>query len=163
MAAIHKITPCLWFNFNAEEAVNFYVGLFDNSRVVEVSRYPDSMPNHAGKVMMIDFVLDGQPMLALNGGPEFKFTEAISLSVSCKDQAEVDRLWARLTADGGKEVQCGWLKDRYGLFWQITPEELMRLVKGPDRPKAARVFKAMMGMVKIDIATLRQAAEGKAA
>src|SRR5689334_1464294 len=102
MAKVQKITPCLWFNFNAEEAVNFYVGLFDHSRIVEVSRYPETMPDHAGKVMMIDFELDGQRFLALNGGPEFKFTEAISLSVSCEDQAEVDRLWAKLTADGGK-------------------------------------------------------------
>jgi predicted 3-demethylubiquinone-9 3-methyltransferase (glyoxalase superfamily) len=156
MIATQKITPCLWFNFNAEEAVNHYLSIFQRSKLLEVLRYGDAMPELKGKVLTMRFELEGQQFLALNGGPQFPFTEAISLSVDCVDQAEVDELWARLS-DGGSAGACGWLKDKFGLSWQIVPRPLVTMLKDPDANKAARVMQAMMTMSKIDIARLQQA------
>jgi predicted 3-demethylubiquinone-9 3-methyltransferase (glyoxalase superfamily) len=156
---MQKITPFLWFDDQAEEAANFYVSLFDNSKVTTVTRYGDAGPGPKGTAMTVGFVLDGQEFTALNGGPHFKFTEAVSLVVDCKDQAEVDRFWDKLS-EGGQTSQCGWLKDRYGLSWQITPRRLMELVQDPDPAKSQRVFAAMMQMTKIDIPKLEQAAAG---
>ena len=152
-----KITPCLWFNFNAEEAVNHYLSIFKRSRLLEVSRYGDAMPEHKGKVMTMRFELEGQPLLALNGGPHFTFTEAISLSVDCENQAEVDELWSRLIAGGGSESQCGWLKDKFGLSWQIVPRQLVAMVTSPDSAAAERAMRAMFTMKKIDIGALERA------
>ena len=152
--AMQKITPFLWFDTQAEEAANFYVSIFKNSKITKSMRYPD------GRVATIGFELDGQQFTALNGGPHFKFNEAVSFVVDCTSQAEVDELWEKLTADGGSPSQCGWLKDKYGVSWQITPTVLIELVSGADRAKATRVFEAMMKMGKIDIATLLKAAEG---
>ena len=151
-----KITPCLWFNFNAEEAVNHYIGIFRNSKILEISRYGDAIPELKGKILTMRFVLDGREFQALNAGPQFPFTEAISLSVGCADQAEVDHLWARLT-EGGAESQCGWLKDKFGLSWQIVPRRLVELLGGADKAGAGRAMQAMMGMKKIDIAALEKA------
>jgi predicted 3-demethylubiquinone-9 3-methyltransferase (glyoxalase superfamily) len=154
-----KITPFLWFDTQAEEAAKFYCSAFKNSRIVETHRYGKGAPAPEGTVMTVAFELEGQRFVALNGGPIYKFTEAISLAVDCKDQAEVDALWSRLTADGGAPVQCGWLKDKYGLSWQIVPMRLMELLKTPDPAARARVFGAMMKMIKIDIAALEAAAQ----
>jgi predicted 3-demethylubiquinone-9 3-methyltransferase (glyoxalase superfamily) len=151
-----KITPCLWFNFNAEEAVNHYLSIFKRSKILEVSRYGDAMPELKGKVLTMRFEIEGQEFQALNAGPQFPFTEAISLSVDCADQAEVDALWARLS-EGGSAGQCGWLKDKFGLSWQIVPRALVTMLNDPDADKAARVMQAMMTMSKIDIARLQQA------
>ena len=156
---MQKITPFLWFDTQAEEAARFYASIFPNSKVGDISRYPEGMPGQAGSVMTVAFELDGQQFTALNGGPNFKFTEAVSFVVDCRDQAEVDHYWDKLTA-GGQEVQCGWLKDRYGLSWQIVPARLMELASDPDTAKAGRVMQAMMKMVKIDIAKLEEAAAG---
>jgi predicted 3-demethylubiquinone-9 3-methyltransferase (glyoxalase superfamily) len=156
MTAQQKITPCLWFNFNAEEAVNHYLSIFKQSRILEVSRYGEGMPEHQGKVMVMRFEIEGQQFQALNGGPQFPFTEAISLSVDCADQAEVDHLWERLSA-GGSKSSCGWLKDKFGLSWQIVPRALITLLNDPDPDKAARVMQAMLTMGKIDIAQLQKA------
>jgi predicted 3-demethylubiquinone-9 3-methyltransferase (glyoxalase superfamily) len=156
-----RVTPCLWFDGQAEEAANFYVALLPDSRIDKVSRAPADYPSgEAGKVLLVEFTLDGRGYQALNGGPHFKLTEAFSLSVACADQAEVDRLWSVLTADGGKAVQCGWLKDKFGLSWQIVPEALSRMMKSGDAAQSARVFKAMMQMVKLDIAQLERAYAG---
>jgi predicted 3-demethylubiquinone-9 3-methyltransferase (glyoxalase superfamily) len=152
-----KVTPFLWFDTQAEAAARFYVSLFKNSKVGAIARYGEGGPGPAGSVMTVAFELDGLPVTALNGGPIFKFTEAMSFSVSCEDQGEVDTLWAKLT-DGGEEGPCGWLKDRFGFSWQIVPKALPRLLGDPDRAKAARVFQAMMKMKKIDIAALEAAA-----
>jgi predicted 3-demethylubiquinone-9 3-methyltransferase (glyoxalase superfamily) len=160
MAKIQKITPFLWFDGNAEEAVNFYVSLFDNSKVVSLSRYGDAGPGPKGQVMVMSFELAGQSFMALNGGPVFKFTEAISLVVNCETQAEVDRFWKALTK-GGSESQCGWLKDRYGLSWQIVPTILGKLMSDKDAARSGRVMQAMMQMVKLDIAKLQAAYDGK--
>lgn len=157
MAEFQKITPFLWFNQEAEEAANFYVSLFKDSKILTVSRYGDAGPGPKGSVMVVEFELAGQKFQALNGGPAFNFTEAISLMVNCDSQEEVDTLWSKLTANGGQESQCGWLKDRYGLSWQITPNRLMQLMKDQDPKKAQRVMQAMMTMKKIDIARLEQA------
>jgi predicted 3-demethylubiquinone-9 3-methyltransferase (glyoxalase superfamily) len=157
---MQKITPYLWFDTQAEEAVNFYVTLFKNSEIQNIARFDDSAPGQAGKVMLITFQLDGQQFVALNGGPHFKFTEAISLFVNCEDQAEVDRLWEKLS-EGGEVQQCGWLKDRFGLSWQIIPSTLMELMQDKDPVKAGRVMEAMLRMVKIDIQALKDAYEGK--
>lgn len=155
------IAPCLWFDGKAEEAANLYVSLFPNSRIESVLRlYADTPSSKAGDVVLVSFTLDGRPFQALNGGPAYKFTEAISLSVPCADQAEVDRLWSALTADGGREVQCGWLKDKYGLSWQIVPTALTRLLTESDPATAKRVTEAMMEMVKLDVAALEEAARG---
>ena len=153
---MQKITPCLWFDNNAEEAVNHYLSIFKNSKVNKVLRCGDAGPGPKGSVLTIAFQLEGQDFIALNGGPIFKFNEAISLSVDCKSQAEVDALWERLSA-GGQESQCGWLKDKFGLSWQVVPSALVDMLQDPDPEKAKRVMAAMMKMGKIDIAKLKQA------
>jgi predicted 3-demethylubiquinone-9 3-methyltransferase (glyoxalase superfamily) len=155
---MQKITTFLWFDDNAEEAMNLYVSIFKNSRVLNVSRLPEGAPGVAGRVTTASFVLEGQEFMALNGGPMFKFTEAISLFVSCETQAEVDELWAKLTADGGQESQCGWLKDKFGLSWQIIPTALGRLLGDKDPARAQRAMQAMLKMKKIDIEGLEAAA-----
>ena len=155
----HTMT-CLWMDHWIEEAVNFYVSLFPNSRIVDVSHYPDSMGDMAGKVLVMNFELDGTRYMAINGGPEFKYTEAVSIFVNCADQAEVDRLWEALTVNGGSEGPCGWCKDRYGLSWQIAPVEFSNYITGPDKAGAERAMAAMMKMKKLDLAALRQAYEG---
>ncbi|WP_128374634.1 VOC family protein [Streptomyces cavernae] len=157
---MQKITTFLWYDGKAEEAAEFYTSLFDDSRIVDVQRYGEAGPGEKGSVMTVEFELAGQRYVALNGGPEFPFTEAISLQVDCADQEEVDRLWTALTADGGEEGPCGWLKDRYGLSWQIVPRTLTELMRDPDEAKAGRVMQAMLAMKKIDVAELRKAYEG---
>jgi predicted 3-demethylubiquinone-9 3-methyltransferase (glyoxalase superfamily) len=157
MITTQKITPFLWFNQEAEEAVNFYVSLFKDSKILSMSRYGDSGPGPKGSVMVVSFQLAGQKFTALNGGPHFKFTEAISLMVDCESQEEVDTLWSKLTANGGQESQCGWLKDRYGLSWQIVPTRFMQLMQDKDPKRTQRVMQAMMTMKKFDIARLEQA------
>ena len=156
---MQKITPFLWFDSQAEEAMNFYVGIFRNSKVLNVNRYPAGSPMPAGTVMTASFVLDGQSFIALNAGPVFKFTEAISFVVDCETQEEVDYYWRRL-AEGGEESQCGWLKDKFGLSWQIVPKQLGQLMSDPDSAKAGRVMQAMLQMGKIDIAALQRAHAG---
>jgi len=155
-----KITTFLWFDDNAEEAANFYVSIFKNSKVLNTTRYGDAGPGPKGTVMTISFQLDGQEFTALNGGPQFKFTEAISLVVHCQTQEEVDYFWEKLSA-GGQIVECGWLKDKFGLFWQVTPDVLLELLQDSDSKKTQRVMKAMMQMKKLDIAVLKQAAAGR--
>ncbi|MFF2120114.1 VOC family protein [Kitasatospora sp. NPDC058184] len=157
---MQKITTSLWFDDRAEEAAAFYTTLFPNSRVLRTTRYGETGPGPAGSVMTVEFELAGRAYVGLNGGPAFHFTEAISLQVACDDQQEVDRLWAELTADGGQPGPCGWLKDRYGLSWQITPRVLLDLVSGEDRATADRVFAAMLRMQKIEIQPLLDAAKG---
>jgi len=152
-----KITPFLWFNDNAEEAMNFYVSIFPNSKVISVSRHGEAGPGKPGSAMVCSFELDGQRFSALNGGPHFKFTEAVSFFVECEDQKEVDHYWDRLL-QGGTESQCGWLKDKFGLSWQIVPRVLMELNSGPDQAKAARVMQAMFKMKKLIVADLEAAA-----
>jgi predicted 3-demethylubiquinone-9 3-methyltransferase (glyoxalase superfamily) len=155
---MQKISPFLWFDTQAEEAASFYVSLFDDAEITEVSRYPEGTPGPAGQVMTVAFRLAGQEFTALNGGPEFSFTEAISFVVRCKDQDEVDRLWAKLT-EGGEESQCGWLKDRFGLSWQIVPDRLGELLGDPDPERANRAMQAMLQMQKIEIKVLEDAAD----
>lgn len=155
---MQKITPFLWFDNQAEEAMNFYVSVFKNSRVLDVTRYGDSGPGPAGSVMTARFQLEGQEFTALNGGPEFKFTEAISFYVDCQTQEEVDELWQKLS-EGGEPGPCGWLKDKYGLSWQIVPRILTGLLNDPDPAKAQSVMKAMLQMSKIDIKGLQLAYE----
>jgi predicted 3-demethylubiquinone-9 3-methyltransferase (glyoxalase superfamily) len=156
---MQKITPCLWFDNQAEEAARFYTSLFKDSRITNITRYSEAGPGEPGSVMVVNFQLEGQDFIALNGGPVFHFTEAISLSVDCETQAEVDRLWEKLT-EGGEESQCGWLKDRYGLSWQIVPREFMQLMSDPDPVKVKRVTEAMFQMKKLDLAKARQAYAG---
>lgn len=158
--AKQKITTFLWFDHNAEEAVHFYVSVFKNSKINRIARYGEGGPALPGTVMTVEFELEGIPFIALNGGPHFKFNEAISLSVDCQSQQEIDTLWEKLTA-GGQEVQCGWLKDKYGLSWQIVPSVLGELMASKDPETSKRVLQAMMQMVKLDIARLQQAADGK--
>lgn len=153
-----KITPFLWFDTEAEEAANFYVSLFPNSKVTSVSRYGAGGPGPAGSVMTISFELDGLPVTALNGGPMYKFTEATSFSVSCDDQAEVDRFWNAFTANGGQEGPCAWLKDKFGFSWQIVPKALPRLLGNSDPKKSQAAMQAMLKMKKIVIADLEAAA-----
>lgn len=155
-----KITPFLWFDGDAEEAINFYISVFDNSRVISESFYGKDGPGPEGSLMTATFELAGQEFMALNGGPQFKFTEAISLFVKCDGQDEVDDLWSKLSA-GGEESMCGWLKDRFGLSWQIIPEALGRLMGDPDRERAGRVMQAMLKMRKIEVSKLEAAYEGK--
>ena len=157
---MNKITPFLWFNNQAEEAMNFYISIFKYSKVVNVSRYGKGGPNPEGMLFTATFQLDGQEFTAVNGGPQFPFTEAISLFVNCKDQQEVDELWENLS-EGGEKGQCGWLKDKYGLSWQIVPTVLLELMQDKDKEKANRVREAMLQMHKIDIKALKQAYEGK--
>ena len=153
---MRKITPFLWFDNQAEEAMNFYVALFKDSKILSVSRYQVDAPESPGAVMTATFQLAGQEFMALNGGPYFKFNEAISLFVNCETQAEVDELWEKLS-EGGEEGQCGWLKDRYGLSWQIVPAALGQMLGDPDPRKAQNVMQAMLQMRKIDIAALQRA------
>ena len=155
---MQKITPFLWFDTQAEEAAKYYVSIFPKSKILRTARYGEAGPGPKGSMMTVEFELDGQRMIALNGGPHFKFTEAISLSVDCKDQEEVDRYWSKLSR-GGQESQCGWLKDKYGLSWQVNPAILGEILAGPDAKKAKRVMEAMLKMKKIDIAALKAAAE----
>jgi predicted 3-demethylubiquinone-9 3-methyltransferase (glyoxalase superfamily) len=156
---MQKITTCLWFDNNAEEAVNFYTSIFKNSKVLEVSRWGEGGPGPEGSVLTMRFQLEGQEFQALNGGPQFKFTEAISLSVDCQSQEEVDELWEKLT-EGGSEDQCAWLKDKFGLSWQIVPRALPELLGDPDPEKSKRVMEAMLKMKKIDIKALQEAYAG---
>jgi predicted 3-demethylubiquinone-9 3-methyltransferase (glyoxalase superfamily) len=157
---VQKISPFLWFDNQAEEAMNFYTSIFKNSKVGKVARYGDAGPGPKGSVMVASFELDGMKFTALNGGPQFKFTEAISLYVDCDAQDEVDHYWSKLS-EGGQTQQCGWLKDKFGLSWQIIPSALPRLMSDPDSAKSGRVMQAMMQMTKIDVAKLQQAYDGK--
>ena len=157
MKPIQRITPFLWFDNQAEEAAKFYTSIFKNSKVKSVTRYGDAGPGPKGSVMTVAFELEGQEFVALNGGPQFKFTEATSFVVNCETQAEVDEFWEKLSK-GGQEVECGWLKDKYGLSWQVTPTILPELLQSQDPEKSQRVMKAMMQMKKIDIARLKEAA-----
>lgn len=155
-----KITPFLWFDKQAEEAAQFYVSIFQNSKILHVSRYGDAGPGPKGSVMVVNFQLAGQEFTALNGGPLFKFSEAFSFVVNCENQKEVDEYWSKLTSGGGRESQCGWLKDRFGFSWQIVPTALAKLMSDKDSTKANRVMQALLQMKKIDIATLEEAATG---
>ncbi|MEX2108914.1 MAG: VOC family protein [Solirubrobacterales bacterium] len=154
-----KIVPNLWFDTEAEEAAEFYTSVFKDSRIINVTHYTEAGPRPAGMVMTVEFELDGQRFLGINGGPEFTFDEAVSLAIECEDQEEVDYYWERLT-EGGKESQCGWLKDRYGLSWQVVPTGIEELFADPDKERAERAMKAMLKMGKLDIAALRSAADG---
>ena len=154
-----RVTPFLWFDTQAEEAAKYYVSIFKNSKIVSVSRYGEAGPGPAGSVMTVEFELDGQRLIALNGGPQFKFTEAISLSIDCKAQSEVDDYWKKLSA-GGEEGPCGWLKDRFGLSWQVNPGILGKMLNDADRAKAKRVMQAMLKMKKIEIKDLQRAYDG---
>lgn len=158
MPTLSKITPCLWFDSQGEEAARFYTSIFKNSRVTEVTHYGSAGPRPEGMVMTVSFELDGQPFLALNGGPEFTFDEAISFQVSCDSQDEVDEFWARLS-EGGAEGPCGWLKDKFGVSWQVIPDALLEVLGDSDPERAQRAMKAMLGMSKIDIGELRRAAD----
>jgi predicted 3-demethylubiquinone-9 3-methyltransferase (glyoxalase superfamily) len=164
MANVQRIVPCLWFDEQAEEAAKFYVSIFRNSRIKEISRYSeagqDVHGHKPGSVMVVSFDLDGQPFTVLNGGPQFKFSEAISLQVMCDNQREVDHYWEELIAGGGEERPCGWLKDKYGLSWQVVPKVLPELLKDEKSPRAQRAMKAMLNMKKLDIDGLKRAYEG---
>ena len=153
------ITPNLWFDTEAEEAAEFYISVFKNSRVVNVARYTEAGPRPAGTVMTVEFELDGQRFIGINGGPEFTFSEAVSFMISCETQEEIDYYWDRLT-EGGEEGPCGWLKDKFGLSWQVVPTGMDELFADPDPTRAERAMRAMFGMRKLDIATLRSAADG---
>jgi predicted 3-demethylubiquinone-9 3-methyltransferase (glyoxalase superfamily) len=153
---IQKITPFLWFDHQAEEAAGFYVSIFPNSRIVKVARYGEGSPGPPGSVMTVEFQLEGQSFVALNGGPHFKFTEAISFVVNCQTQDEVDTYWEKLSA-GGSDFQCGWLKDKFGLSWQVVPTALSELLSDPDPEKSQRVMKALLTMKKLDVGALQQA------
>lgn len=158
-----KISPCLWFDGNAEDAANFYVSIFKDSKINRILRWTEDNEIAGGKegnVVLVEFTLFGKTYQGLNGGPQYKFSEAVSFSVDCDDQAEVDYYWEKLTADGGKPVQCSWLTDKFGLSWQIVPRRLPELLNDPDPAKATRVMHAMQKMVKIDVAELEKAAKG---
>jgi len=157
---MQKITPFLWFDTEAEAAAKFYVSVFGNSRIVGITRYGEGGPGPKGSVMTVHFQLEGQDYIALNGGPEFKFTEAISLAVDCRSQEEVDFFWERLTA-GGEPGPCGWLKDRFGLSWQVNPSVLGEMLADPDPEKSKRVMQAMLRMQKFDVAALQRAYQGR--
>jgi len=156
---MQKITPFLWFDNQAEIAADFYVSVFKNSRIVGKNYYPEGSPGRAGTVMTVQFVLDGMEFTAINGGPQFNFSQAVSFVVNCETQEEVDRLWAALSA-GGHEIQCGWLTDRFGVPWQIVPTVLPEMLSGPDAAATQRAFTAMLGMKKLDIAALQRAYQG---
>lgn len=160
MPVKQKITPCLWFDGQAEEAANHYVSIFKNAKLLDVARFGDAGPGPKGSALTVRFQLEGQDFLALNGGPQFKFTEAISLSVDCRSQNEVDDLWEKLSA-GGSKGRCAWLKDKYGVSWQIVPSALVELLQDPDPAKSKRVMEAMLQMSKIDIAKLEAAHAGR--
>jgi predicted 3-demethylubiquinone-9 3-methyltransferase (glyoxalase superfamily) len=157
---VQKITPCLWFDDRIEEAVNFYISVFGDAKILTKLHYGDGAPMPKGTVLVMTFELEGQEFMALNGGPQFKFTEAVSFFVKCETQSEVDHFWNRLLAGGGQESQCGWLKDKYGLSWQIVPTVLLKYLSDKDPAKAQRVMQAMMQMIKIDIAALEKAHAG---
>jgi len=158
-----KISPCLWFDGDAEEAARFYTSLFPNSSIDRIdSSAADTPSGPAGSIITVDFTLAGRSFIGLNGGPDFQFTEAISLSIDCDDQAEVDRYWEALLADGGQPSVCGWLKDRFGLSWQVIPRQLPEMLRSPDRAAAKRAMEAMLKMVKIDVAELERAYAGEA-
>jgi predicted 3-demethylubiquinone-9 3-methyltransferase (glyoxalase superfamily) len=154
-----RITPNLWFDTEAEEAAGFYISVFENSRIVSVAHYPEGSPGAAGTVMVVEFELDGQRFVGINGGPQFTFDEAVSFQINCETQDEIDYYWERLS-EGGEEGPCGWLKDRYGLSWQVTPTGMDDLFADPDPKRAERAMQAMLGMRKLDIAALRSAADG---
>jgi len=156
---MQPIVPNLWFDTEAEEAAEFYVSVFENSRVVSVARYTEAGTRPAGSVMTVEFELNGQRFVGINGGPQFPFSEAVSFQITCADQDEIDRYWEKLT-DGGEEGPCGWLKDRYGLSWQVVPTGMEELFAHPDRDRAKRAMEAMSGMRKLDVAALRAAADG---
>ncbi|MBD0735654.1 VOC family protein [Streptomyces sp. CBMA29] len=158
-----RITPNLWFDTESQEAAEFYVSVFPNSRITDTTYYGEAGPREAGTVLTVEFELDGQPYIAINGGPEFPFTEAVSLLITCEDQAEVDHYWARLTEGGGSEGPCGWLKDKYGLSWQVVPTGMVAMLNDPDTARGQRAMKAMLGMKKIDLAALKAAADGTGA
>jgi predicted 3-demethylubiquinone-9 3-methyltransferase (glyoxalase superfamily) len=155
----NAIIPNLWFDGNAEQAAEFYLSVFPNSRVVSTTRYPEGSPGPAGSVMTVEFELDGSRFVGINGGPQFPFSEAVSFQITCKDQGEVDHYWDRL-GDGGEHGPCGWLKDRFGLSWQVVPEGMDDVFAGPDPARAQRAMQAMLGMSKLDVAALRAAADG---
>ena len=155
----HKIVPNLWFDTEAEEAAEFYVSVFKNGRIVSVTHYTDAGPREAGMVMTVEFELNSQPFVGINGGPEFKFDEAVSFQITCEDQEEIDYYWEHLS-EGGEEGPCGWLKDRYGLSWQVVPAGMDEVFADPDRERATRAMRAMLEMKKIDVAALRNAADG---
>jgi len=155
---MQKITPCMWFDDQAEEAVNFYISIFRDSKILNVTRYGDAGPGPKGEVMYIMFQIEGQEFMALNGGPHFSFTPAISFFVNCETQEEVDELWEKLV-DGGEEEQCGWLKDKYGVSWQIIPSGLVEMLYGEENEKSRRAMEAMLQMQKIDIEEIRKAYE----
>ncbi|MBB5122958.1 3-demethylubiquinone-9 3-methyltransferase [Streptomyces eurocidicus] len=155
-----KITPNLWFDTRSEEAAEFYCSVFPNSRINNITYYGEAGPREAGTVMTVDFELDGQAYTAIDGGPEFTFTEAVSFLINCDGQQEVDHYWEKLTADGGQEIQCGWLKDRFGLCWQVWPTQADDILGDPDKERADRAVRAMLGQKKIDLAALRAAADG---
>ncbi len=154
-----RIIPNFWFDTESEEAANFYVSVFPNSRVTRVTHYGEPGPREAGMVLTVDFELDGQPFVALNGGPQFTFSEAISFEVYCESQDEVDRFWKQLS-EGGEQGQCGWLKDRFGVSWQIVPTRFLELINDPDSERAHRAMQAMLGMQKLDVAELERAVNG---
>ena len=155
------ITPCLWFDTHAEEAARFYVSVFPRSRIVSTTYYGEGMPLPAGTVLTVTFELDGQEFMGLNGGPAFQFTDAVSFVVQCESQQEVDHYWSKLS-EGGSEVQCGWLKDRYGLSWQVVPTVLQEMLQSEDPAKIGRMMQALMPMVKLDVAALQRAFDGTA-
>jgi predicted 3-demethylubiquinone-9 3-methyltransferase (glyoxalase superfamily) len=155
-----RITPNLWFDTEAEDAAKFYCSVFPNSEITTVSHYTEAGPGPEGEVLTVTFVLDGQEFTGINGGPQFTFDEAVSLEIKCADQAEVDYYWERLQADGGEESMCGWLKDKYGLSWQIVPAELYDLITDPDKERVNRAMQAMLQMRKIDVAAVKAAADG---
>ena len=156
-----KITPCLWFDGTAEDAAQFYRSIFPDSRIDKIHRSAADNPSgSAGDVLTVDFSLAGQPFIGLNGGPEFRFSEAVSFSIDCADQAEVDRYWVALVQGGGEHSVCGWLKDRFGVSWQVIPRQLPEMLDGPDREGAARAMKAMLEMTKLDVEKLREAYDG---
>ena len=158
-----EIIPNLWFDTEAEEAAEFYTGIFPDSRITLVTHFTENAPRPAGMVMTVEFELDGQRFVAINGGPEFAFDEAVSLAIECESQEEIDHYWDALTADGGEEGPCGWCKDRYGLSWQVVPTGMDQLFADPDQSRAERAMRAMFGMKKLDLAALREAADGVAA
>jgi predicted 3-demethylubiquinone-9 3-methyltransferase (glyoxalase superfamily) len=157
---VPDITPSLWFDTEAEEAAAFYCSVFKNSRIVSVSHYGEGSPRPAGEVMTVEFELDGKRFVGINGGPEFTFDEAVSFQIGCADQAEVDYFWERLT-EGGQESQCGWLKDRFGLSWQVVPSGLADVLGDPDPERSRRAMQAMLGMRKLDLDAMRRAADGE--
>jgi predicted 3-demethylubiquinone-9 3-methyltransferase (glyoxalase superfamily) len=164
MTTVHRISPCLWFDNQAEDAAKFYVSIFKNAKLGSVSHYPsEGQEIHGkgeGKVLVAEFEIDGQKFMALNGGPQFKFTEAVSFFINCDSQAEIDSYWSKLTADGGEEGPCGWLKDKFGLSWQVGPANISQWLTDPDKTRSARVFKAVMQMKKLDLGVLEKAYAG---